>query len=157
GKPAPVIHRDVAPQNVLLGLNGCIKLADFGLARARDRASKLTAPGMVKGTISYMAPEILRGHPACVQSDQFSVGCVLWEALAGERLFDAATDVEVVHAIRAGKIRPLDELRPDVPQAFCAVIDKALAPHPEKRFADAREMVHELGEVLRREGPFIDA
>jgi serine/threonine-protein kinase len=157
GTPAPVIHRDVAPQNILLGLNGCIKLADFGLARARDRASKLTAPGMVKGTLSYMAPEILKGRPACVQSDQFSVGCALWEALAGQRLFDGATDAEVVIAIRSGHVRRVEELRPDVPTALADAVHRSLLAEPEERYASARDMVQALGDALRREGPFVDA
>jgi eukaryotic-like serine/threonine-protein kinase len=157
GSHAPVIHRDVAPQNILLGLNGCIKLADFGLARARDRASRLTAPGMVKGTLSYMAPEILRGKPACLASDQFSVGCALWEALAGERLFDGATDADVVVAIRSGHIRPLADRRPDVPPSLIAAIERSLSSDPDHRFMSARTMVQEIGDVLRHEGPFVDA
>jgi serine/threonine protein kinase len=157
GTQSPIVHRDVAPQNILLGLNGCIKLADFGLARARDRASKLTAPGMVKGTLSYMAPEILRGRPACVQSDQFSLGCALWEALAGERLFDGASDAEVVTAIRSGQVRPLDELRPDVPARMVQAVHKSLAAEPDDRYATARDMVQALGEALRLQVPFVDA
>jgi serine/threonine-protein kinase len=157
GQAAPVIHRDVAPQNILLGQNGAIKLADFGMARARDRSSKLTAPGVVKGTVSYLAPEILHAKSPSPQSDLWAVACTLWEALAGERLFDAATDVEVVKLIRAGKVRPLEELRPDVPARLTRAIHRALAADPTARFGSAREMVQELGETLRHEGPWVDA
>src|SRR5215468_612860 len=115
---SPVIHRDVSPQNILLGLNGDIKLADFGMARARDRIAEHTAPGFVKGTLSYMAPEILVGKPASPASDLFSLACTLWEALAGERLFHARSDIDVIEGIRRCEVPPLADLRPDVPPAL---------------------------------------
>src|SRR4051812_16424762 len=74
GTPAPVIHRDVSPHNILLGVNGGVKLSDFGLARARDRVASMTAPGTVKGKLSYLAPEVAFGKPNTVQSDLFGVG-----------------------------------------------------------------------------------
>ncbi|MFN0246522.1 MAG: serine/threonine-protein kinase, partial [Kofleriaceae bacterium] len=85
GSLAPVIHRDISPHNVLLGINGGVKLSDFGLARARDRIASLTAPGTVKGKLSYLAPEVAFGKPNTVQSDLFGVGNILWETLTGER------------------------------------------------------------------------
>ncbi len=155
GTPAPVIHRDIAPQNILLGLNGGIKLADFGMARARDRGSKLTAPGVVKGTISYMAPETFLGKPSVPQTDLYALACTLWEALAGERLFDGNDDLEVISKIRKGAVRPLDEQRPDLPPRLVSAVHRALAIDPAARFASARVMTQELGEVLR-ESPWID-
>jgi serine/threonine-protein kinase len=86
GKRAPVLHRDVSPPNILLDVTGIVKLADFGMARAMDRA-RFTQPNVVKGKLSYIAPEMLRGEDATVQSDLFSLGVCLWEAFAGERLF----------------------------------------------------------------------
>lgn len=157
GALAPVIHRDVAPQNVLLGLNGSIKLTDFGMSRAKDRAQAKTAPGFVKGTLSYMAPEILAAEDASPKSDQFSLACTLWESLAGERLFDAPTDVEVYTMIRSGEVRSLEERRPDLPEALIQIVHKALAMEPDDRFESAREMIHELREVLRNDGPKLDA
>ena len=157
GTSVPIIHRDIAPQNVLLGLNGAVKLGDFGMARARDRAAAMTAPGFVKGTLSYMAPEILMASTATPLSDQFSVACTLWESLAGQGLFQARTDAEVFVMIRSGKVRPLEERRPDVPTRFVAAVHRALAMDPADRFASAREMSWELEEVLRAEGPRVDA
>jgi len=157
GTPAPVVHRDVSPQNVLLGLNGSIKLGDFGIARARDRAQSMTAPGIVKGTVSYMAPEILRGTPAVPASDLFSLACTLWEALAGEKLFDAKTDMEVVHQIRSGEIRSLDDKRPDLPLRLVAAVHRCLSSEPTLRFASARVMIAELQEILRGSGPQDDS
>lgn len=146
---SPVVHRDVSPQNILLALNGDIKLADFGMARARDRIAEHTAPGFVKGTLSYMAPEILVGKPATPVSDLFSLATTLWEALAGERLFHAKSDVEVIERIRRCEVPPLADRCPDAPPAFTAVIHRALSQDPAARFVSARQMAHEIGEILR--------
>jgi len=154
---SPVIHRDVSPQNILLALNGDIKLADFGMARARDRIAEHTAPGFVKGTLSYMAPEILVGKPASPASDLFSMACTLWEALAGERLFHAKSDIEVIEMIRRCQVPPLADRRPDVPASLAGLVHKALSQDPAQRFVSAREMAHEIGEILREGGSWGDA
>ena len=150
GAPAPVIHRDVSPQNVLLGVNGVVKLSDFGLAKARDRIASLTAPGTVKGKLSYLAPEVTFGRPNNAQSDLFGVGNVIWESLAGERLFDGKTDVEIFKKIRACKIPPIAALRPDVPPGLSAVLDLALAPDPANRYTTAAEFANALSQVMKQ-------
>jgi serine/threonine-protein kinase len=154
---SPVVHRDVSPQNILLALNGDIKLADFGMARARDRIAEHTAPGFVKGTLSYMAPEILVGKPASPISDLFSLAITLWEALTGERLFHAKSDIDVIEAIRRCEVPPLADRRSDLPPAFAAVIHRALLPDPAARFVSARQMAHEIGEILREGDSWGDA
>lgn len=154
---SPVVHRDVSPQNILLALNGDIKLADFGMARARDRIAEHTAPGFVKGTLSYMAPEILVGKPASPISDLFSLAITLWEALTGERLFHAKSDIDVIEAIRRCEVPPLADRRSDLPPAFAAVIHRALSPDPAARFVSARQMAHEIGEILREGDSWGDA
>jgi eukaryotic-like serine/threonine-protein kinase len=150
GLPAPVIHRDVSPHNVLLGVNGVVKLSDFGLAKARDRIASLTAPGTVKGKLSYLAPEVTFGRPNTAQSDLFGVGSVIWESLAGERLFDGKTDVEIFKKIRACKIPPIAERRPDVPPALAAVLDLALAADPANRYTTASEFAAALSQVMKQ-------
>jgi serine/threonine protein kinase len=150
GTPAPVIHRDVSPHNVLLGVNGVVKLSDFGLARARDRAASLTAPGTVKGKLSYLAPEVTFGKPNSVQSDLFGVGSVLWETLAGERLFDGKTDIEIFKKIRACQVPPIADRRSDVPAAMLAVLDTALSADPNNRFGTADEFAQALGQVMKQ-------
>jgi len=149
GTPAPVIHRDVSPHNVLLGINGVVKLSDFGLARARDRAASLTAPGTVKGKLSYLAPEVTFGKPNSVQSDLFGVANILWETLSGERLFDGRTDIEIFKKIRACQIPPIQDRRVDVPASFARVLDIALAADPHNRFGSADEFAHALGQVMK--------
>ncbi len=149
GTPAPVIHRDVSPHNVLLGINGTVKLSDFGLARARDRAASLTAPGTVKGKLSYLAPEVTFGKPNSVQSDLFGLANILWETLSGERLFDGKTDIEIFKKIRACQVPPIVQRRPDVPQQLATVLDIALAADPNNRYGSAEEFAHALGQVMK--------
>jgi eukaryotic-like serine/threonine-protein kinase len=156
-KISPVIHRDIAPQNILLALNGDIKLADFGMARARDRIAEHTAPGFVKGTLSYMAPEILMGKPATPLSDLFSFGCTLWESLTNERLFHAKRDVDVIDMIRKCEIPPLSDKRKDLSPMMVDAVHRALALDPAKRFESAREMVAVFSEIHREGGSWGDA
>lgn len=157
GTVAPVIHRDVSPQNILMAQNGDVKLADFGMARARDRIAEHTDPGIVKGTLSYMAPELLTGNPATPASDLFSLACTLWEGLAGRRLFDAPTDPEVFALVKRCEVPPLDKIREDLPVALAETVHRALSADPEKRFPSARAMVHELNEILRVDDSWGDA
>jgi eukaryotic-like serine/threonine-protein kinase len=150
GELAPVIHRDVTPHNVLLGTSGVVKLTDFGLARARDRVASMTAPGTVKGKLSYLAPEVSFGKPNTPQSDLFGVGSVLWETLTGERMFDGKSDVEIFKKIRACQIPPIAERRPDIPGSLAAVLDVALAAEATNRFASATAFAHALSSVMKQ-------
>jgi eukaryotic-like serine/threonine-protein kinase len=149
GAPLPIVHRDVSPHNVLLTTRGVVKLIDFGLAFAPDRAQETTDPGIVKGKMSYLAPEIVTGGRPSPASDQFACGSVLWEALVGRKLFDGSSDYEVYKKVRDGVVQPLRPLRRDVPRELAAVIHRALALDENQRFASTREMAGHLGEVLR--------
>jgi serine/threonine-protein kinase len=145
---SPILHRDVTPGNILLAETGQVKLADFGLARAMDRG-RMTRPNIVKGKLSYLAPELLAGLAPTVKCDLFSLGVVIWEALAGERLFDAATDADVVANIRDGKIPLLSMKRPNLPIAITSAVHRALERDPAQRFDSARQMLDVLTSVLR--------
>jgi serine/threonine-protein kinase len=157
GTVSPVIHRDVSPRNILMASNGDVKLADFGMARARDRIAEQTAPGIVKGTLSYMAPELLLGEPPTPASDLFSIGCTLWEALTGRRLFDGESDPEIFVQLKKCEVPPLDKLRADLPVALVETLHRALSADPAARFPSARAMVHEFSEVLRLDDSWGDA
>ena len=150
GDPLPVVHRDVSPHNVLLTTRGMVKLIDFGLALAPDRQQETTEPGIVKGKMSYLAPEIVSGGRPLEASDQFACGSVLWEALVGKKLFDGANDYETYTRLRDCVVPPLRPLRPDVPQPFLALIHHALAPQPDARFTTVREMARQIGTTLKK-------
>jgi len=148
GAPAPVYHRDVSPSNILLGSNGTVKLTDFGLARAMDRAS-MTRPNVIKGKLAYCAPELITGAKPSARSDIFALGVVLWEALAQRRLFTGKNDLEVLLAVRKGDVPGLMGERSDIPATLAEVIQSSLTQNPDERFQTAREMARALAAVLR--------
>jgi serine/threonine-protein kinase len=147
GQAAPVFHRDVTPHNILLSVTGVAKLTDFGLARAMDRA-RMTSPDVVKGKLSYLAPELVQGKQASAQSDIYALGIVLWEALTGERLYAGETDAERIRKVRNAEVPPLAERRKDLPAALVATVQRALAPDPAARFESADLMGRELLKVI---------
>lgn len=148
GRAAPVFHRDVTPSNILLGRNGIVKLTDFGLARAMDRA-RMTQPHILKGKLSYVAPELVEGHDPSASSDIFGVGIVLWEALSGEKLFRGDSPVDVLRAVRAADPPPLSGRRDDIPPELHQVVHRALAKSPEDRYGTTRSMARALANILR--------
>ena len=150
GRALPIVHRDVSPHNVLLTTRGMVKLIDFGLAYAPDRMQETTEPGIVKGKMSYLAPEIVSGGRPSPATDQFACGSVLWEALVGRKLFDGATDYDAYCRLRDCMVQPLRPLRPDVPAAFAQIIHRALSASPENRFPSAREMARQIGTALKK-------
>jgi len=150
GRPLPVVHRDVSPHNVLLTTRGMVKLIDFGLALAPDRPQETTEQGIVKGKMSYLAPEIVSGQRPLPASDQFACGSVLWEALVGRKLFDGTTDYDTYCRLRDCMVQPLRPLRSDVPQPFVAIVQRALSASVDQRFPSTREMARQIGTTLKK-------
>jgi serine/threonine protein kinase len=148
GNPSPIFHRDVTPQNILLGCNGTVKLTDFGLARATDRA-RMTAPDIIKGKVGYLAPEMTQAKQATARTDLYALGVVLWQALAGRKLFEGKDDIEIFIAASRGEIPPISEIRPDIPHRFCAIVERALARDPDDRFQNALQMHRVIAKLLR--------
>ncbi|MDH5492496.1 MAG: serine/threonine protein kinase [Myxococcales bacterium] len=148
GEPQPIYHRDVSPQNILIHESGIIKLADFGLARAMDRA-RTTTPDVIKGKLSYMAPELTRFAEPSPQSDIFGVGIVLWEVLTGRRLFCGEHPMQIVEAVRRTAVPSLRAARSDIPIALHDIVHRALSQDPNGRFASCREMMRALANILR--------
>jgi len=137
-----IIHRDVSPANVLISRAGETKLADFGIAKAIKSA---TASKSVQGKIPYMSPEQMRGEVVDARSDLFSLGVVLFEAVAGVRPFDGAHDVETMQRIVEGQRRALAEAAPGAPIELREVIESLIATDPEARTPSASQLIEELG------------
>lgn len=138
GEPLNIVHRDVSPQNVLVGTDGVARVLDFGVAKAAARATS-TRDGQMKGKVSYMAPEQLRGKGVDRRTDVFAAGIVLWEALTGRRLFDGEDPGEVLAKLLEAPIPPPSTLEPSVPAHLDAVVMRALDRNADGRWTSARE------------------
>ena len=141
GEPLGIVHRDVSPHNILVGTDGVPRLLDFGIAKAAGRLHS-TREGQLKGKLPYMAPEQIRGN-ADRLSDVYSCGVVLWEALAGKRLFKG-DEANVLAAVLGDVVDPPSRYAPDVPVELDALTLRALNRRPEQRFASARQMAEAL-------------
>jgi eukaryotic-like serine/threonine-protein kinase len=150
GKSAPIVHRDVSPHNVMISAKGPAKLIDFGLSFARDRRCGDTAPGVAKGKLPYLSPDIAAGGRPSPASDQFAAGSVLWEALVGRRLFDDEDRAVSFKRLSEADVPPLRDLRKDLPEELASLVHRALSREIEDRFPSTREMAKQLGDVLKR-------
>jgi serine/threonine protein kinase len=150
GLPLNIVHRDVSPHNVLVGFDGSVKVADFGIAKAENRVSE-TLVGTIKGKFSYMAPDQIRGEELDHRADIFCVGILLYEVLTGARLFGAASDVQNLQAVRVCKIARPRTINPHIPASLERVIMRALAPYREDRYQWASEMFDDLQPFLIEE------
>jgi serine/threonine-protein kinase len=142
-----IVHRDVKPQNVLIGEEGGAKITDFGIARTLTEEG-LTVPGRVLGTTDYVSPEQALGQPVTGQSDLYSLGVVLYEMLTGSVPFAGETPVAVAMRHVREQMPDVQLLRPEASAATASVIDRAVAKDLDRRYADAESMVAELEEVL---------
>jgi eukaryotic-like serine/threonine-protein kinase len=138
-----LVHRDITPNNVLVSVHGEVKLADFGIALARDR-TRWTAPLFVKGKVGYMSPEQIRGDPLDPRSDLFSVGVILYELLAGVRPWGALRAPSELRAAVSQAPAPVASRRPDVPAALAIAVDRLLDGFPHARFATADDALRAL-------------
>jgi serine/threonine-protein kinase len=143
GEPLSVVHRDVSPQNILVGSDGAARMVDFGIALATERLQH-TRTGELKGKLCYMAPEQVRRRPVDRRTDVFGAGAVLWEGLVGERLFDGEDELAVLRQVADGAYRTPRSVQPAVPEALDAVAMRALSLLPGDRFATAAAMAAAL-------------
>jgi serine/threonine-protein kinase len=143
GTPLHLVHRDVSPQNVLVGFDGSVKLIDFGVAKAAGRAQH-TATGILKGKFPYMSPEQATGEELDARSDVFALGIVLWEQLTGRRLFKGENDLATQRLVRACQVPAPSSVEPSVPQGLDPITLKALARDAKDRYADAAEFRNAL-------------
>ena len=147
GVPLEIVHRDVSPQNVILGLEGVPMVLDFGVAKASLRVQGLSQSGMIKGKIAYMAPEQLSADGVDRRADVYSAGVMLWEGLTGRRLFDPSVIPDVAKmasTILAGELAPPSSVVASTPKPLDDIVMKALSRNRNDRFATARDMAMAL-------------
>ena len=140
-----VVHRDIKPSNIMLDSQGEPKLTDFGIARITEQKSEKG----IWGTPSYMSPEQLKEEITTHQSDIFSLGCVMYELLTGQRAFDGENDFAIIYKITREKPVPIREVRPDLPEIFEKIMRKALAKNLEDRYASCLDLAYDLRVALR--------
>ena len=147
GHPLQVVHRDATPHNIFVTYAGQVKVVDFGIAKALSSSSE-TRTGVLKGKVAYMAPEQAMGEKVDRRADLFSMGMILWEMLAGKRLFKGVPDVAVLQKIVNGSIPSPVTVKPDVAPELEAICMKALAHSRDNRYATAAEMASDLAEAI---------
>lgn len=142
-KPLGAVHRDVTPPNVLLGIDGAVKLCDFGLVKF-DGERTFTEPGLIKGKFSYLAPETVLGQRPDPRADLFSVGILLWEMLAMQRLFNGPTDYDTIQLVQQADIPALARFGSDADDVLESIVRKALARSPDDRYRSAEALFNAL-------------
>jgi serine/threonine-protein kinase len=152
GRRTPVVHRDVSPHNVLVSRAGAVKVVDFGIAQAAEKALR-TRPGMVMGKCRYMAPEQAMGDEVDVRADIFATGSVLFELLAGEPLFGGDRPVEVMKKVVEQPIPAVSAVNRDVPPELDEITAHCLARPKNERYPDGSALARELEALLHRMAP----
>ncbi len=150
GQPLNIVHRDVSPQNILVSAGGEVKIVDFGIARAAQRQSKKTTVGIVKGKLHYMSPEqASAGGELDKRSDIFSLGLLLYELLAGKKVYQGETSQEVLRLACEAKVASISSVRPDIPGDLCTIVMKALEPDPSERYQTAGKMYEDFVQFIK--------
>jgi serine/threonine-protein kinase len=147
GNPLRIVHRDISPHNVLITTFGEVKLVDFGLAKASSHLAD-EDEDIVKGKFGYLAPEITLRQSVDHRVDIFAVGILLYEMLAGQRLFLGETDLETFKQVQAARVPDLRRVRADVDDPLMFVLLKALAKDRDQRYQNANELARDLAKVL---------
>jgi serine/threonine-protein kinase len=155
GKPLHLVHRDISPQNILISVDGEVKIADFGIAKFAGREES-TATGMIKGKFAYMSPEQAGSADLDRRSDVFALGVVLWEALTGGRAFHSDTPARtIMRVLEHSPKKPID-VRPEVGDELSAITMKCMAKDPDARYASAAAVADALRAALRTRGAPVD-
>jgi serine/threonine protein kinase len=147
GTPLGLVHRDISPHNVLVSVDGRVKLADFGVARVAAEATH-NSGDHIKGKVNYLSPEQVSSGAVDHRTDIFALGIVFYEMLAGRKLFASEFVANTIMRISRAEIPDIRETRPDVPDAVWAVIQRALARQPKDRFQSAGEFASGLRQAM---------
>jgi serine/threonine protein kinase len=156
GVPLNAVHRDMSPPNVLISKHGEVKIVDFGLAKASTQLEKSEA-GIIKGKFHYLSPEAAHGKEVNQQADIFAVGIILWEMLAGRRLFSGESDYQVVKAVQRCEVPRISKVNPEVSAEVESILARSLARDPSQRYQTARALALDLTRCLFRLGRPVDA
>jgi serine/threonine protein kinase len=149
GQPLNIVHRDVSPANIMVGYDGSVKVLDFGIAKAEERATK-TVGGTIKGKYGYMSPEQCKGKPIDRRSDIFALGICLYEMTTLRRAFKGNDDFETMKRIVAGEVVLPSVAVPGYPRELEAIVLTAMANDPNARFQTAAEMIEALDAFAQR-------
>jgi eukaryotic-like serine/threonine-protein kinase len=152
GAPLGLVHRDISPQNIIVGVDGSARILDFGVAKAAGRIHQ-TREGVVKGKLPYMPPEMLKGAAVSQSIDTYAAGVILWELLSGQPLFAGENDALTIGRVFEHKVRAPSLEGAVIPKELDAVVLRALARSPQQRFASAREFHDALSDVYPRARP----
>ncbi|MBN2193810.1 MAG: serine/threonine protein kinase [Polyangiaceae bacterium] len=142
-----IVHRDMSPPNVLITRHGEVKITDFGLAKANSQLER-SEPGIIKGKFSYLSPEAALGRTIDARTDVFAVGIILWELLAGRRLFMGDSDLETVRLVQSATVPPIRQFNPRVTPDIERVLSRALSQDPRDRYQTARAFGEDLNNML---------
>ncbi len=156
GSPMHIVHRDIAPSNILLSYNGAAKLADFGIAKANTRHHS-TEVGTLKGRVAYMSPEQSIGAEIDARSDLFSLGVVLYEIVTGRRMHGGANQLAILHRLQNFSIEPPSSRWPDCPPQLETIIMRALSPRVEERYQSAADLQYDLESFAHTTGLFLSS
>ena len=149
GKSLNIIHRDISPQNVFLTYEGDVKIVDFGIAKAASQ-STITQVGMIKGKVAYMSPEQAAGKVIDHRSDIFATGILLYELVAGGRMFKGDDTLQILSKVREAEFTPLGTLKGGLPEKLYDIVAKALAKDPEDRYQSLADMQADIEECIFR-------
>ncbi|OYV97485.1 MAG: hypothetical protein B7Z62_05930, partial [Deltaproteobacteria bacterium 37-65-8] len=149
GKSLNIIHRDISPQNVFLTYEGDVKIVDFGIAKAASQ-STITQVGMIKGKVAYMSPEQAAGKVIDHRSDIFATGILLYELVAGRRMFQGDDTLQILSKVREAEFTPLGTLKGGLPEKLYDIVAKGLAKEPEDRYQSLADMQADIEECIFR-------
>jgi serine/threonine-protein kinase len=152
GKPLHIIHRDMSPQNIMISYDGEVKIVDFGIAKA-EANGEATRVGTLKGKFAYMSPEQAEGLIIDQSSDIFSLGIILWELIADDRLFIAHDEVNILKRIKECDVPDLRRVNSSVPAELERIVKKALMKDKSQRYQSAAELHKDLTRFLNKEYP----
>ena len=147
GEPLEIVHRDVSPQNIIVGVDGVPRVLDFGVAKATGR-SQHTREGVLKGKIAYMPPEQIKSAAVDRRVDVYAAAVVMWELLAGQRLFDGDDEWQLARRVVAGATEPPSSIVPDVPRELDAIVMRGLSVRADDRFPTALAMAEAIERVV---------